>query len=135
MTEQKSLFTNPLIIGIIGSIISGLIVYFLLKSYSQRTSNTNTQTQEPQIQTFSIPQIENRLNNIEQKIQSLQITSQQSNITSQQPNTQITSQQSNTQITSQQPITTYKNSEKTNFILNDDGDIVGIETIRNAKID
>ena len=40
-TENKSWTSNPLLIGIIGSIIGGLIIYFILKS------------KQPQLQTFN----------------------------------------------------------------------------------
>ncbi len=65
-TKTKSSNTNLIIIGILSSIIGGLIVYYLLKS------KLNTE------QTFSFAsannssQIENRLFSIEQKLQQLQ---------------------------------------------------------------
>ncbi len=64
LTENKSTKTNLIIIGIISSIIGGLIVYYLLKSrsaseFSFASANSSTQ-------------IENRLINIEQRLQQLQ---------------------------------------------------------------
>jgi len=59
MTEEtKSLITNNLIIGIVGSVIGGLIVYYLLKSKLQQSVTLQSSST-----------IENRLLSIEQRFQ------------------------------------------------------------------
>ncbi len=64
--ENKSSTMNIIIIGIISSIIGGLIVYYLLKPKITVAS----------LQPINISsQIENRLDNIEQRLQQLQIQS------------------------------------------------------------
>lgn len=126
MNETKSNSNTTLLI--IGSlIIGGLIVFFLLKSKTQPQSLQTLQpTSLSQLQinfNQQLISLENKLNNIEQQLQTLQ-------------SIQLTNNHNNPQ----QPLinthnnTTYKNSEKTNFILNKDGDIIGIETVRDVKI-
>ena len=112
---------------IIGIALGAIIVYLFLKN--------KTPTPSPPIQTFNNSPLESRLDSIEQQLHQLQqIQLHQLNSPSQQIQPQPIQQ---IQQPIQQPIqqqTNYNNSEKTNFILNKDGDIIGMETIRNAKI-
>ncbi len=111
--ENKSSKTEMMIIGIIGSIVGGLIIYYLLKSrssteFSFASANVSSQ-------------IENRLMNIEQKLQQLQVQQPQ------QPQQQPINSINNTN--------TYKNNEIRKYIRDAKGRITSTEIIRNAKIE
>ena len=103
---------------IIGFALGAFILYMFLKN--------KTSTSPPLMQTSNNPSLESRLDSIEQKLYQLQQVQLQPQ--------SIQQIQQPTQAPPIQQQTTYNNSEKTNFILNKDGDIIGMETIRNVKI-
>lgn len=108
MDENKNSRISDIMVITIAIVIGGVIVHYLLKPKIAVTS-----LQESNVSSL---ETNNRLDSIEQRLQQLQI----------QPplnNQSIITQQS-----------TYKNSEETNFILNKDGDIIGMKTTRDANI-
>ncbi len=119
--ENKSSTMNIIIIGIISSIIGGLIVYYLLKPKITVAS----------LQPINISsQIENRLDNIEQRL-----SQQQSSLLIQQPPQQL-HQQSSQQLLQQLPQqanTLYKNNESWEIIRGKDGFISKLNVIRDVK--
>ncbi len=60
MTEDKQSTTNLILIGIVSSIIGGLVVYYLLKKTNKLDSN---------VQYVNSSQLESKLSNIENKLQ------------------------------------------------------------------
>ena len=114
MTDEETKSTSNITLIIIGSIIGGLIMYYLLKPKIAVTSLQETNV--------SSLEITNRLDSIEQKLQQLQL---QQPIVNQPP-----IQTSSNNI----PNTSYKNNEIRKYIRDDKGRITATEIIRNAKI-
>ncbi len=114
LTENKSTKTNLIVIGIISSIIGGLIIYYLLKSRV---------TPAESFQAMNNLSLENRLINIEHRLQQLQI--QPVSMQTLQPQQNINSV-NNTN--------TYKNNEIRKYIRDAKGRITSTEIIRDAKI-
>lgn len=113
--ETKSSISGLMIIGIISSIIGGLIVYYLLRSKTTTTLSSNFP-----LSSQNTALIESRLDNIEYRLQQIQ------QLQSSQQQTQQTQQTLNN--------TSYKNNEIRKYIRDAKGRITSTEIIRNAKI-
>ncbi len=109
MTDDK----DKTLYLIIGVVVGALIIYFSRKSTTQTQQLYNGNFNEDFYNNFNrkIDNFQLKMNELSSKIEKLQSI----NIQPQQQ-------------------TQYKNSEKTNFILNEEGDIIGMETTRDAKI-
>jgi len=70
MTDEETKSPSNITLIIIGSIIGGLIIYYLLKS---KTTTPVTSPSSLQSNNISSIEINNRLDSIEQRLQQLQI--------------------------------------------------------------
>ncbi len=107
MTEDKQSTTNLILIGIVSSIVGGLVVYYLLKK---------TNKLDPSVQ-YVNTQFENKLSSIENISQSTQDKSTQS-----------------AQTTQSEQTTLYKNNESWEILRDKNGFISKLNVLRDVKL-
>lgn len=129
MTEENKDNWNNLLIGIVGSIIGGLVVFMLLKSKLESQPST-LQLQQHHQQVY---QMQNRIQELESELYQQDQRQYQHQQSYQQPYLYQQSYQQPNKY-SQSSYGTYKNNEKWAITRNKEGFISNIEVIRDAKV-